>query len=69
MVAELAKMKNGNSIGPDNIPIEACKALYEEDIQAFMSILNDILLSQKVPQIWSKSAITPVLQYKGSSQD
>ena len=58
-------MKNGKSCGPDGIPTEALKHLGVWGVRQLNKIFNAIMQSDKMPDEWRKSTVTPIYKDKG----
>ena len=61
-------MKCGKAVGPDGIPAEAWKCLGEIGIDFPMSLFNDIVHSNTMPE-WICSILVPIYKGKGDVQD
>ena len=52
VVLSLKRMKVGKAPGPDNLPVEAWKALGEEGVSILWQLMNKIFLEEKIPDSW-----------------
>ena len=64
----LKKMKNGKSIGLNNIPIETWKCLGKEGVKWFTNLFNKILRTKRMPDEWKKNILVPIFKNKGEIQ-
>jgi hypothetical protein len=62
-------MKNGKAVGPDEIPIEAWKALGDEGIMLLTKLLNTIMIQETMPNSWRNSTLVPIYKNKGDIQE
>ncbi|CAG5056455.1 unnamed protein product [Parnassius apollo] len=62
-------MENRKAVGPDEVPIEAWKALGARGVCILTNLYNRILSDRIMPDQWRLSIITPVYKGKGSVQD
>ena len=60
----LRKTKNGKATGPDNLPIEVLKSLGRTGVNFLKEALNKITDEEKIPDIWRKAILIPVLKNK-----
>ena len=58
------KMKAHKATGPDQLPIEVVKLLKKRGISWMTACLNNII-SDRIPQEWRESVITPIYKEKG----
>ena len=65
----LRKMKNGKSLGPDEIPVEAWKCLGREGIDRLTELMQKIWREERMSEDWRNSVITPIYKEKGDIQD
>jgi len=65
----LKKMKNGKSVGPDDIPAEVWKCLGDTGVEILKKTFNDILQNVKMPDEWRSSTLVPIYKNKGDVQD
>ena len=64
----LKQMKSSKAVGPDNIPIEAWKAIGEDGIGILLDLINKIFTQEKIPSEWRRSTIIPIYKQKGDIQ-
>ncbi|CAG4942538.1 unnamed protein product [Parnassius apollo] len=62
-------MENRKAVGPDEVPIEAWKALGARGVCILTNLYNRILSDRIMPDQWRLSIITPVHKGKGFVQD
>ena len=65
----VCKMKNGKSVGPDEIPAEVWKALGMEGRDFLCKLFNNILDGGNMPDEWRASTLVPIYKNKGDVQD
>ena len=65
----LLSLKNNKACGVDEIINEFLKAASDVMLTLFTKFFNVILLSGKVPEIWSVGLIKPIYKNKGSDSD
>ena len=66
--AALKRMKNGKSVGPDEIPIEAWRSLGGIAVTWLTRLFNRLLEGEKMPDEWRKSTLIPIYKNKGDAQ-
>ena len=64
----MGKMKMGKATGPDDLPIEAWKALGEDGIDILWKLMNEILEKEMIPDKWRESTLIPIYKEKGDIQ-
>lgn len=69
VVTSLRKMKGGKAPGPDNIPIDAWKALGDAGIDILWLLMKEIMDKEKIPEIWRQSTLIPIYKEKGDIQN
>ena len=62
----IKKLKNGKAPGPDNIPNEALKNMDKINCEKTTSIMNQILIDEKIPSSWLNSKIIRIYKGKGT---
>ena len=67
--AEMKRMKHGKVVGPDDIPIEAWKALGDIGVNFLTKLFNQILETEEMPEEWRKSILVPIYKNKGDIQN
>ena len=68
VVLGLKKMKNGKAPGPDELPIEAWKALGNEGTNTLWSLMQKIFHEERMPDSWRQSTLIPIFKEKGDVQ-
>ncbi|KAK3510502.1 hypothetical protein QTP70_009139 [Hemibagrus guttatus] len=63
----LKRMKSGNAVGPDDIPVEVWKCLGEAAVEFLTSLFNRVLESEKMPEEW-RSVLVLIFKNKGDVQ-
>ena len=58
--AAMKRMKHGKAVGPDDIPIEAWKALGDIGVNFLTQLFNQILEAEEMPEEWRKSILVPI---------
>ena len=69
IVEGLKRMKTGKAPGPDNLPVEAWKALGSEGVDILWNLMDKIFNEEKVPEIWRQSTLIPIFKEKGDIQE
>jgi hypothetical protein len=64
----LKKIKIGNVLGPDDIPIEVWRCLGDIAIVWLTKLFNTIFRSNKMPDEWRRSILVPIFKNKGDIQ-
>ncbi|KAK3531799.1 hypothetical protein QTP70_029737, partial [Hemibagrus guttatus] len=64
----LKRMKSGEAIGPDDIPVEVWKCLGEAAVEFLTSLFNRVLESERMPEEWRRSVLVPIFKNKGDVQ-
>ncbi|KAK3535940.1 hypothetical protein QTP70_021240 [Hemibagrus guttatus] len=64
----LKRMKSGNAVGPDDIPVEVWKCLGEAAVEYLTSLFNRVLESERMPEEWRRSVLVPIFKNKGDMQ-
>ena len=67
--AAMKRMKHGKTVGPDDIPIEAWKALGDIGVNFLTKLFNQILETEEMPEEWRKSILVPIYKNKGDIQN
>ena len=67
--AAMKRMKHGKAVGPDDIPIEAWKALGDIGVNFLTKLFNQILETEEMPEEWRKSILVPIYKNKGHIQN
>ncbi|KAI5614578.1 hypothetical protein C0J50_8916, partial [Silurus asotus] len=55
--AAIKRMKNGKSVGPDDIPVEAWRCLGEMAVEFLTRLFNKILEVERMPEEWRRSVL------------
>ncbi|KAI5102764.1 gastrula zinc finger protein XlCGF28.1-like, partial [Silurus meridionalis] len=66
--AAIKRMKNGKSVGPDDIPVEAWRCLGEKAVEFLTRLFNKILEGEKMPEEWRRSVLVLIFKHKGDVQ-
>ncbi|KAF7710733.1 hypothetical protein HF521_009605, partial [Silurus meridionalis] len=66
--AAIKRMKNGKSVGPDDIPVEAWRCLGEMAVEFLTRLFNRILEGERMPEEWRRSVLVPIFKHKGDVQ-
>ena len=61
------RMKNGNAVGPDDIPIEVWTCLEESALEFLTKLYNRTMESEMMPQEWRDSVLIPIVKNKGDT--
>ena len=69
IVEGLKRMKTGKAPGPDNLPVEAWKALGSEGVDILWNLMDKVFNEEKVPEIWRQSTLIPIFKEKGDIQE
>jgi hypothetical protein len=64
----LKRMKGGNVMGSDGIPIEVWRTLGDVAIVWLTKLFNLIFRSNKMPDEWRRSILVSILKNKGDVQ-
>ena len=67
--AALRRIKNGNAMGPDDIPVEVWKCLGEMSVKLLNRLLNNTLTTEEMPREWRRSVLVPIFKNKGDVQN
>ena len=46
----MQRMKNGNAVGPDDIPVEVWKCLGESALEFLTKLYNGMMESERIPE-------------------
>ena len=65
----LSQMKKGKAVGPDDILVEAWRALEGKGVTWLTEILYRIMASEKMPDEWRRSTLRPIYKNKGDIQE
>ena len=65
----LSKMKKWKAVGPDDIPVEAWRALEGKGVTWLTEILCRLIASEKMPDEWRHSKLIPIYKNKGDIQE
>ena len=63
----LKRMKRGEAVGPDEIPVEVWKCLGEVAVEFYTRTLNKVLESERMAEEW-RSVLLLILKNKGDVQ-
>ena len=64
----LRKMKKGNAVGPDELPIKVWKCMGEMGIKFLTKLFNRLLMGKRMPEEWKRSVLIPIYKNKGDAQ-
>ncbi|UYV71946.1 hypothetical protein LAZ67_9001272 [Cordylochernes scorpioides] len=59
---EIKSLADGKAAGPDNIPNELLKKLPIPILEKLRNILNNIMIAEKYPEIWTNSIMHPIFK-------
>ena len=65
----LKKMKNNKATGPDEIPVEAWRALGGEGVDLLWDLMVKIEEQEHIPDEWRESVLVPIHKEKGYVQE
>ena len=65
----LRKMKNNKATGPDEIPVEAWRALGVEGVDLLWDLMIKIEEQEHIPDEWRESVLVPIYKEKGDVQE
>ena len=65
----MKRMKNGKSVGPDDIPVEAWKVMGRTAVEWLTEVFGNIMETEHMPDEWRASTLIPVFKNKGDIQD
>ncbi|KAI5624580.1 hypothetical protein C0J50_15862 [Silurus asotus] len=66
--AAIKRMKNGKSVGPDDIPVEAWRCLGEMAVEFLTRLFNRNLEGERIPEEWRRSVLVLIFKNKGDVQ-
>ena len=66
---QMKRMKFGKATGPDQIPIEALQSLGVVGLEMVTHLLNSMLSTGMIPDIWRHSILVPIYKGKGDHRD
>ena len=69
MESALKKMKNNKAMGPDEIPVEAWRALGGEEVNLLWDLMIKIEEEEHIPDEWRESVLVPIYKEKGDVQE
>ncbi|XP_047469150.1 uncharacterized protein LOC125025221 [Penaeus chinensis] len=64
----IKRMKNGKAVGPDDIPVEAWKAMGRTAVRWLTEVFRNILETEHMPDEWRDSTLIPIFKNKGDIQ-
>ena len=64
----LRRMKKGKAVGQDELPVEVWKCMGEMGIKFLTRLFNRLLMSERMPEEWRRSALIPIYKNKGDAQ-
>ena len=62
IVERLKRVKTGKAPEPNNLLVEAWKALRSEGVDILWNLMDKIFIEEKVPEIWRQSTLIPILK-------
>ena len=62
-------MKNGNTMRPNNMSIEAWNCLGRKSISWLTKLFNEIMMPKKMLDDWRISTLVPIYKIKGDIQN
>ena len=69
VAAAMKRMKNGKSVGPDDIPAEAWKVMGRTAVEWLTEVFRNIMGTEHMPDEWRASTLIPIVKNKGEIQD
>ena len=69
VAAAMKRMKNGKSVGPDDIPAEAWKVMGRTAVEWLTEVFRNIMGTEHMPDEWRASTLIPIFKNKGDIQD
>ena len=69
VAAAMKRMKNGKSVGPDDIPAEAWKLMGRTGVEWLTEVFRYIMETEQMPDEWKASTLIQILKNKGDIQD
>ena len=64
----LRRMKKGQAVGPDELPIEVWKCMAEMGIEFLTRLFNRLLMGERMPEEWRRNVFIPIYKNKGDAQ-
>ena len=64
----LKRMKKCKAVGPDELPIEVWKCMAKMGIKFLTRLFNRLLMGERMPEEWRRSALIPIYKNKGDAQ-
>ena len=64
----MQRMKNGNAVGSDDIPVEVWKCLGESALKFLTKLYNRTMESERMSEEWRDSVLIPIFKNKGDVQ-
>ena len=65
----LRKLKNNKATGPDEIPVEAWRALGGEGVDLMWDLMVKIEEQEHIPDEWRESVLVPIYKEKGDVEE
>ena len=60
----LRRMKKGEAVGPDELPVEVWKCMEKMGIEFLTRLFNRLLMGERMPEEW-RSVLIPIYKNKG----
>ena len=64
----LRRMKKGEEVGPDELPVEVWKCMGNMGIKFLTRLFNKLLMGERMPEEWRRSVLIPIYKNKGDAQ-
>ena len=64
----MKRMKNGKTVGSDDIPVEVWTCLGESALDFLTKLHNITMESERMPEEWRGSVMIPIFKNKGGVQ-
>ena len=64
----IQRMKNGKTVGPNDIPVEEWKCLGESALKFLTKLYNRTMESERIPEEWRDSVLIPSFKNNGDVQ-
>ena len=58
------RMKKGEAVGPDELPVEVWKCMGEMEIKFLTKLFNRLLMGERIPEEWRRSLLIPIYKNK-----
>ena len=64
----MKRMKNGKTVGPDDIPVEVWKCIGNSAREFLTNLYDRTMESERMPDEWRDSVLIPIFKNKGDVQ-